>query len=83
MLVVATLFSRPGPRVSGVAFLFPNRPVGADSLEHGFGGVVQPLCFLLVEMAKNQFARGWRAEMDVGSFVAHGVEQAEFSIGRS
>src|ERR1700692_2960617 len=83
MLVVATLFSRPGPRVSGVAFLFPNRPVGADSLEHGFGGVVQPLPFLFFEVTEDRFAGGQGAEVDVGGFPSHGVEQAELGTGRA
>jgi hypothetical protein len=61
---------------SDVAFLLPNLPVGADGLEHGFGGVVQPLPFLLVEVAEDRFARGGSAEMDVGSFPSHGVKQA-------
>jgi len=42
---------------------------------------VQPLAFLFVEMAEDEFARGWSAEVDVGGFPSHGVEQAEFGIG--
>ena len=79
-------FSRGGcPHMStltsGVALFLPDFPIGADGLEHGFGGVVQPLRFLLVEMAEDEFAGGWSAEMDVGGFPSHGVEQAKFGVG--
>ena len=63
-----------------VTFLLPDVPVGADGLEHGFGGVVQPLPFLLIDMAKNRLASGGSAEMDVGGLPSHGVEQAKFGV---
>src|SRR5580693_10170865 len=66
---------------SGVAFFLPDFPIGADGLEHGFGGVVKPLALLLVEMAEDEFAGGWGAEMDVGGFASHDVEQAQFGVG--
>jgi len=66
---------------SDVAFFLPDFPVGADGLEHGFGGLVQPLSFLFREMMEDGFARGFRTQMDVGGFPSHGVEQAEFSFG--
>ena len=56
-------------------------PVGADGLEHCFGGVVQPLGFLFVDVAEDGFAGGGSAEVDVGGFPSHGVEEAEFVIG--
>ena len=37
--------------------------------------------FLFIEMAKDGLARGWGAEMDVGGFPSHGVEQTQFGIG--
>jgi hypothetical protein len=66
-----------------VAFLLPDVPVRADSLEHDFGGVVQPLGFLLIEMAKDGLAGRWSAEMNIGGLPSHSVEEAEFSIGRA
>ena len=66
---------------SGVAFFLPDFPIGTYGLEHGFGGVVQPLGFLFVDVAKDGFAGGWGAEMDVGGFPSHGVEQAKFDVG--
>src|ERR1700683_2661312 len=60
---------------SGVTFLLPNLPIRTDRLEHGFGGVVQPLSLLLVDVAEDEFAGRWGAEMDVGGFPSHGVEQ--------
>src|SRR5580704_2725082 len=66
---------------SDVAFLLPDIPISADGLKHGFGGVVQPFSFLFGEMAEDGFAGGWSAEMDVGGFPSHGVEQAEFGVG--
>ena len=50
-------------------------------MEHGFGGVVQPLPFLFIEMAEDGFAGGLSAEMDVGGFPSHGVQEAEFGVG--
>src|SRR5580704_16858087 len=66
---------------SSVTFLLPNFPIRTDRLEHGFGGVVQPLSFLFVDMAEYEFAGRRGAEMDVGGFPSHGVEQAEFGVG--
>ena len=66
---------------SDIAFFLPHVPIGAGGLEHGFGGVVQPLWFLFGDVAEDCFAGGWSAEMNVGGFPSHGVEQAELGIG--
>ena len=66
---------------SGVPFLFPNCPVGADRLQHGFSSLVKPLSFLFLEMAEDGFAGGEGAEMDVGGFPSHGVQKAELGPG--
>ncbi len=50
-------------------------------MEHGLGGVVQPLPFLSIQMAEDRFARRGRTEVDVRGFPSHGVEQAKFGIG--
>ena len=65
---------------SVVPLLLPDLPIAAHRIEHGLRGVVQPLPFLLIEMAKDGFTREWSAQMDVGSFKSHGVEQSEFGI---
>ncbi len=56
-------------------------PVVADGLEHLFGGLVQPLWFLFVDVAEDRLASGWRAQVDVGGFVSHGIEETKFVIG--
>src|SRR5580658_501684 len=66
---------------SGVTFLLPNFPIRTDRLEHGFGGVVQPLSLLFFDVAEDEFAGRRGAEMDVGGFPAHRVEQAELGVG--
>ncbi len=66
---------------SDITFFLPHIPIGADGLEHGFGGVVQPLRFLFGDVAEDCFAGGWSAEMNVGGFPSHGVKQAKLGIG--
>ena len=44
---------------------------------------MQPLSFLFIEMAENEFARGWSAEMNIRGFPSHGVQQAQLGIGRT
>jgi hypothetical protein len=41
---------------SVVAFFFPHFPIFADGVDHVFGGVVQPLPFLLLQMLENWLA---------------------------
>jgi len=71
----------PRTNKSAVTLLLPDLPVRAHGVEHDLGGLVQPPLFLFIEMTEDRFARGWRAEMDVGGFPSHGVKQAKFSVG--
>src|SRR6267154_2693259 len=66
---------------SSISLFLPNRPIASDCLKHSFGCVVQPLPFLLCEMAKSRFAGGQSAKMDVGGFPSHGVKKAKLSAG--
>ena len=73
-------WERVNPRVgSVVSLLLPELPVFTNSFEHGFRGMVQPLSFLLMEMAEDSFTRRWSTQVDVGGFKSHGMEQSEFS----
>ncbi len=66
---------------SDVTFLLPDLPIGAGGLEHGFGCLVQPLPFLLGQMAEDRFASRRGTEMDVGGFPSHRVQETEFDVG--
>src|ERR1700722_11208194 len=66
---------------SSISFLFPNRPVRADSLKHGFGSMVKPLPFLFIDVREDCFTSRWRAEVNIGSFGSHSVEKTQFDIG--
>ena len=66
------------PGESGEAFFLPYVPVGTDGLKHGFGGAMQPLPFLRVDVAEDQFASRGSTEMNVGGFPSHGLEQVKF-----
>src|SRR5579863_4333647 len=64
-----------GLGISGAAVVFP---VAFSSGGHGFAGVVQPAGGALLEVAENGGNGEAAAEVDVGCFPAHGVEQAFF-----
>src|ERR1700682_442078 len=66
---------------SDITFLLPDLPIGAGGLEHGFGCLVQPLPFLFGQMAEDRFASRRGAEMDVGGFPSHSVQETEFDVG--
>jgi len=53
-------------------------PILQGSFGHGFGGFVEPAGFALGEIAFDLRDGGGGAEMHVGGFPAHGVEEAGF-----
>src|SRR5271165_1851014 len=77
---VAIFVGRRTSECSALGQLFPAAPPGFPVLQgglaHAFGGFVQPAIFALGQIALHILDCGWRAQMHIGGFKAHGVEQA-------
>ncbi len=72
--------ARRGSGFRGVTFPIaaPNFPVGKRGLEHGFRSFVEPAVLAAGQIMLDRWNGLWRAEVNVGGFPAHAIEESFF-----